>query len=96
MHKDSTLEFDGAVIVSNVGSACKIARESSLQPRRVETRAKADPMLTRDALEKAAALYLGNHDRREPKASPLYGHPYSVMSAKTKFSSTTPAASLKG
>jgi epsilon-lactone hydrolase len=30
-------------------------------------------MLTRDALEKAAELYLSDYDRRDPKASALYG-----------------------
>lgn len=39
----------------------------------IETRAKADPMLTWDALEKAAEFYLGGHDRHDPRASPLYG-----------------------
>ena len=45
----------------------------ALTGKSMETRAKADPMLTRDALEIAAALYLGDHDRRDPRASPLYG-----------------------
>jgi epsilon-lactone hydrolase len=39
----------------------------------METRAKDDPMLTRDALNHAAQLYLGQEDRHDPKASPLYG-----------------------
>jgi acetyl esterase/lipase len=39
----------------------------------METRAKDDPMLTRDALNQAAQLYLGKEDRRDPRASPLYG-----------------------
>jgi monoterpene epsilon-lactone hydrolase len=37
-------------------------------------RAGADPLLTRESLAGAAQLYLGDHDRRDPKASPLYGH----------------------
>lgn len=40
----------------------------------IEGRAKADPLLTREALDGAAKLYLGNHDRRDPRASPLYGN----------------------
>lgn len=36
-------------------------------------RAPADPLLTREALDGAARLYLGDHDRRDPLASPLYG-----------------------
>lgn len=36
-------------------------------------RAGADPLLTREALDGAAQLYLGDHDRHDPKASPLYG-----------------------
>lgn len=36
-------------------------------------RAKADPLLTREGLEDAAQLYLGDQDRRAPKTSPLYG-----------------------
>ena len=39
----------------------------------METRAKDDPLLTRDALNDAAQLYLGQEDRHNPKASPLYG-----------------------
>jgi monoterpene epsilon-lactone hydrolase len=39
----------------------------------LEERKKDDPLLTREALDHAAALYLGAHDRRDPRASPLYG-----------------------
>ena len=39
----------------------------------IEARADADPLLTREALEKAAKLYLGQYDRNDPLASPLYG-----------------------
>jgi acetyl esterase/lipase len=39
----------------------------------VETRANDDPILTRDALNQAAQLYLGQEERHNPKASPLYG-----------------------
>jgi monoterpene epsilon-lactone hydrolase len=39
----------------------------------IETRAEADPLLTKEALDSAAQLYLGGHDPRDPRASPLYG-----------------------
>jgi acetyl esterase/lipase len=38
-----------------------------------ETRAEADPLLTKESLASAARLYLGRHDPRDPLASPLYG-----------------------
>ena len=38
----------------------------------METRAEADPLLTKDSLASAAQLYLGTHDARDPRASPLY------------------------
>ena len=37
------------------------------------TRAAADPLLHRKELDDAARLYLGDHDRRDPLASPLFG-----------------------
>ena len=37
------------------------------------THADDDPLLTRDMLDEAALLYLGDHNRHDPKASPLYG-----------------------
>ena len=40
----------------------------------INSSAAADPLLTRDALAKATKLYLGSHDRRDPKVSPLYGN----------------------
>lgn len=39
----------------------------------METRDEADPLLTKDSLASAARLYLGAHDPRDPRASPLYG-----------------------
>jgi monoterpene epsilon-lactone hydrolase len=38
-----------------------------------ETKAADDPVLKRVALAAAADAYLGGHDPRDPKASPLYG-----------------------
>jgi acetyl esterase/lipase len=37
-------------------------------------RAAADPLLTREALDAATQLYLGDHDSRDPRAFPLYGY----------------------
>jgi monoterpene epsilon-lactone hydrolase len=37
------------------------------------TRAGHDPLLTRAALQAARERYLGQHDPRDPLASPLYG-----------------------
>jgi epsilon-lactone hydrolase len=39
----------------------------------METRAEADPLLTKNSLASAARLYLGLYDPRDPCASPLYG-----------------------
>jgi acetyl esterase/lipase len=39
----------------------------------METRAEADPLLTKESLASTAQLYLGGHDPRDPLASPLYG-----------------------
>jgi acetyl esterase/lipase len=38
----------------------------------METRAEADPLLTKKSLAAAARIYLGEHDLRDPRASPLY------------------------
>ena len=38
----------------------------------LRTRAAVDPLLSREWLDEAAALYLGAHDRRDPQVSPLY------------------------
>jgi epsilon-lactone hydrolase len=39
----------------------------------METRAEADPLSTKEALASAARLYLGEHNPRDPLASPLFG-----------------------
>ena len=39
----------------------------------MRTKAEADPLLTPEALRKAAALYVNEADLRNPHASPLYG-----------------------
>jgi acetyl esterase/lipase len=38
----------------------------------MRTRAGDDPLLSRARLEEAAVQYLGTHDRRDPRVSPLY------------------------
>lgn len=38
----------------------------------METRAEADPLMTRESLAAAVRFYLGEHDPRDPQASPLY------------------------
>jgi acetyl esterase/lipase len=40
-----------------------------------ETRAAADPYFTRSQALGLVPLYLGDHDRKDPLASPLYGDP---------------------
>jgi len=39
----------------------------------METRAEADPLLTKESLASTARLYLGAHDPHDPLSSPLYG-----------------------
>jgi len=39
----------------------------------IESRAKHDPLLSRDALEVAGQLYLGQADAKDPRVSPMYG-----------------------
>jgi acetyl esterase/lipase len=46
----------------------------ALSDSSMETRAEADPLLTKDSLASTAQLYLGAHDARDPRASPLYGN----------------------
>jgi acetyl esterase/lipase len=64
---DETAPKPLAAVVMSVWADLALTGES------METRAKDDPMLTRDALNQAAQLYLGDKDRHDPKASPLYG-----------------------
>ena len=70
-----------ATAASNAGSILQPAAAAVMSPwtdlaltgDSIATRSSADPLLTRDALEKAAKLYLGEQDLRDPRASPLYG-----------------------
>ena len=41
----------------------------------MQDKASADPLLTRESLDAAAKLYLGEHDPRDPRASALYADP---------------------
>jgi len=45
----------------------------ALTGKSMETRSEADPLSTRESLATTARLYLGEHDARDPRASPLYG-----------------------
>jgi epsilon-lactone hydrolase len=45
----------------------------SLSGMSLDSRAEADPILSRESLDEAARQYLGNRDRRDRKASPLFG-----------------------
>jgi monoterpene epsilon-lactone hydrolase len=65
--KDGTVPTPLAAVVMSPWT------DLALTGKSIEGRAKSDPMLTRDALIQAAELYLGNEDRHDPKASPLYG-----------------------
>jgi hypothetical protein len=67
----------------------------------IESRAKHDPLLSRDALEVARQLYLGQADAKDPRVSPLYGDltglpPSCFTSARTRSCSTTRAATPIG
>jgi acetyl esterase/lipase len=64
---DETVPKPLAAVVMSLWADLALTGES------METRAESDPILTRDALNQAAQLYLGNQDRHDPKASPLYG-----------------------
>ena len=64
---DETVPKPLAAVVMSLWADLALTGES------METRAESDPILTRDALNQAAQLYLGQKDRHDPKASPLYG-----------------------
>lgn len=46
----------------------------ALTGRSLQDGADDDPLLTMEMLSKASEAYLGGHDRRDPRVSPLYGH----------------------
>jgi acetyl esterase/lipase len=45
----------------------------ALSGRSLQDRADDDPLLTTEMLAKARDAYLGGHDGRDPRVSPLYG-----------------------
>jgi len=71
-----------ATAASKTGSVLQPAAAAVMSPwtdlaltgDSIATRSSADPLITRDALEKAARLYLGEQDLCDPQASPLYGN----------------------
>jgi acetyl esterase/lipase len=62
----SALRPVGAVVLSPWN-------DLALSGMSMETRAQADPLLTKESLASTVRLYLGGHDPRDPLASPLYG-----------------------
>jgi monoterpene epsilon-lactone hydrolase len=70
-----------ATAASKTGSVLQPAAAAVMSPwtdlaltgDSIATRSSADPLITRDALEKAAQLYLGGQDLCDAQASPLYG-----------------------
>jgi acetyl esterase/lipase len=96
-----------ATAASKTGSVLQPAAAAVMSPwtdlaltgDSIATRSSADPLLMRDALEKAAQLYLGEQDLHDPQTSPLYGDltglpRYVSTSEKTKCCSMILAASL--
>ena len=69
----NALSKDGSVLRPAAAAVMSPWIDLALTGDSIEARADADPLLTRDALEKAAKLYLGEHDLRNPQVSPLYG-----------------------
>jgi len=69
----NALSKDGSVLRPAAAAVMSPWIDLALTGDSIEARADADPVLTRDALEKAAKLYLGEHDLRNPQVSPLYG-----------------------
>ena len=70
-----------ATAASKTGSVLQPAAAAVMSPwsdlaltgDSIVTRSSADSLITRDALEKAAQLYLGEQDLYNPQASPLHG-----------------------
>jgi epsilon-lactone hydrolase len=64
---------DGSAL-SPVGAALMSPwTDLALSGASMETRAEADPLLTKESLASTARLYLGAHDPHDPLSSPLYG-----------------------
>lgn len=65
--RDGALPRPAAVVALSPWTDLALAGDS------MTARAMHDPLLTRDALEKARHLYLGGFYAKDPRASPLYG-----------------------
>ena len=63
---------DGSVHRPSAAAVMSPWTDLALTGDSIEARANADPILTRDALRKAAKLYLGEQNLCNPQASPLY------------------------
>jgi len=68
----TAISKDGSVLRPTVAAVMSPWTDLALAGDSIKARADADPLLTRDALQKAAKLYLGEQDLRNPQASPLY------------------------
>jgi epsilon-lactone hydrolase len=64
---------DGSVLRPSAAAVMSPWTDLVLTGDSIEAQAIADPILTGDALRKAAKLYLGGEDLCNPQASPLYG-----------------------
>ncbi|NYF80637.1 alpha/beta hydrolase [Granulicella arctica] len=63
---------NGSVVRPSAAAVMSPWTDLALTGESIKTRANADPLLTRDALQKSAKLYLSEQDLRDPQASPLY------------------------
>jgi acetyl esterase/lipase len=64
---------DGSRLQPVGGAVMSPWTDLALSGASMETQADADPLSTREALATTARLYLGDHDPRDPRASPVYG-----------------------
>jgi len=62
----------GSILRPSAAAVMSPWTDLALTGKSIDTKSIADPLLTRDALKKAAKLYLGEQDPRDPRASPLY------------------------
>jgi epsilon-lactone hydrolase len=66
-----------SLLREELGARCGVLlspwTDLALTGRSLESKAADDPLLTKAALEASARQYLGDHDPRDPRASPLYG-----------------------
>jgi monoterpene epsilon-lactone hydrolase len=66
-----------SLLQEEVGVGCGVLlspwTDLALTGASIDANAAADPFLSRVSLEAGARQYLADHDRRDPRASPLYG-----------------------